>query len=1066
MATQKQWNEYEAVLLLDNYLKTLNHQLSRKEAIHKTSIELRDMAKTQGFSFDEIFRNENGITFQMHSMESAYRGYTILKPASKLFIAVNEMYRTNRNRYEILLREARSMVSKSGNNQDDFLAWLSNKVSSAQLSELYLTYRIIDDFCMKTNVLHRSILEETDINIIRRVQQTIEQNRIFKFKHKQEINKIKSAIQYYVTYSKDRFSDDGNNDEIIHTAPKLDKENLSLPMIRTEQDEVYSKTYPLIYKKIYEALKAAYDITGDKGVSVLAIYENIKRIGRCDAIKEILDNVSWSKCVNSKYVFSVSVVEKEKKQSSTRIYSVVMQGNQNNSQKSYSVSGNSSFAVSPKSSFEKQEEIRVIDFSNIGDLSYTKPVFASYFEEEIANIGSWTQLYLSLFKKLYEDYENVIPINQSFAQSNGRMDLCTRDNISNMVAPKEVAHNIYLETNLSSTDIIRKIKLLLDICLVDENNVLIKYDKKSSSNYTTNNMQTSRTKNTIASEAFFRWLKDDQQLAEPTCRSYVSAVNCSETFARDNNLVNRILYTSNLNEARATANELLRNKDFIELDLQQHHRYKAGLTKLLLYIGDGNTTASSVESTIDLQPYKEILNEKFSRGFRMNSPLELRKYKRFWCEAYGESPTVSDEVLSSYISMCGIIHEDKLYMPEKMLDDKIKSELLSYINSNFQSGKPIIYYEALFKEFSEVFLDHCMYNADMLKSYLIYLDDPTYFIGKKFISKEANVRVEPYDEVKRYLEEAAVPVGFDEMFEALSHIPQQKIRIILAQNDEFISNGRKEYFHISAVSLSSDELDDIADIINVSISEKQFISGNELLDSIKRKYPYIVEQNTMISEKGLRDAIGYKLRSRFSFRGNIISKKGQALSMMKVFADFCKQRGSFSLDELKVLKQELDTTIYFEAVYENSLRVSQDRFVSKENAAFLPDETDETIDRFCVGDYIALGKIKQFGSFPDAGFQWNSFLLEHYVSMYSPNYKLVHSNYNESVCVGGIVKKISDIDTFEELVTDVLARNGHPLNKDSALQYLCDEGYLARRSYSGIEQLLIKAQELRNQKGL
>ena len=55
--------------------------------------------------------------------------------------------------------------------------------------------------------------------------------------------------------------------------------------------------------------------------------------------------------------------------------------------------------------------------------------------------------------------------------------------------------------------------------------------------------------------------------------------------------------------------------------------------------------------------------------------------------------------------------------------------------------------------------------------------------------------------------------------------------------------------------------------------------------------------------KGLRDAIGYKLRERFSFKGNIISSQGQALSMMEVFADFCKHRESFTLGELKMLKQ-------------------------------------------------------------------------------------------------------------------------------------------------------------------
>lgn len=353
----------------------------------------------------------------------------------------------------------------------------------------------------------------------------------------------------------------------------------------------------------------------------------------------------------------------------------------------------------------------------------------------------------------------------------------------------------------------------------------------------------------------------------------------------------------------------------------------------------------------------------------------------------------------------------------------------------------------------------------MLKGYLIYINDGSYYTNKNFISAEATVNVSTYDEVKNCLVQQATPMEYDEIFSILSHIPEQKIKNILAQYNEFISNGRNEYFHISIAALSDEEIEDIAIIIQSSINEKRFIGGNELIDSVKKKYPYIIERNALLSDKGLRDAIGYKLRERFSFKGNIISSQGQALSMMEVFADFCKHRESFTLGELKMLKQELDTVIYFEAVYDNSLRISKNEFVAKSHAAFKPEETDAVINRFCEGDYIAIGKIQQFGLFPDAGFSWNSFLLEHYVAMYSPNYKLIHSNYNEGVCVGGIVKKLSDIDTLDELIIDLLAKSGLPLQKDVALQYLCDEGYLARRSYSGIEQLLIKAKELRNQKG-
>lgn len=955
MAIQTQWNKLEAAILLDNYIKYLKNEITRKEAIELTSIELRNMAKNQKIDIDEIFRNVNGITFQMHSMESAYRGYTHIKPASKLFLEIVELYKNDISKYQNIVKEARMIISNTRSNRDVFFSWLSKEVSPDQLSELYMDYQTIDGFCNKHKIFSGSLLDITDLDKIKRIQRYIETNRLFKFQHKRSMLRINVAVRYYVIYATEYFKTVQADHETKIDTIRVDEDSareqvesvvevgalVASTTIQPSKDVKYKEKYPNIYLTVYESLKNSADIVGFRGASVSAIYENIRRVASCEIIKEILDNVSWAYSKGAKYFFA--------------------------------------------SEGDAEEPTKLEYITN------TNKIETSNVETDGNGEKSIVQETLK-YKHEGNDFAGVLVNEPTISQN--------------------------------------------------------------------------RIRNTSLADAFYDWLRGEQGLAEATCRSYTSAVNCAEAYARDHDFVNRKLYTADLSEAQITVKELLNDPAFIEMDNKQHHRFKAGLNKLLQYLAGISVTTSNVEASFDVEPFNGVLVERFARGYRMGSPLELRKFKRYWEGIYGTSPEWSDDEISKRIALCGIVHEDKVYMPQKMLDDDTRMKLFSYINKSFQEGKNVIYYEALFKEFSDDFLEHCMYNAEMLKAYLTYMNDNSYYIGRYFISKEANVRVSTYDEVKQCLEQKAMPMGYDEIYETLSHIPQQKIRNIIAQNSEFISNGRNEYFHISIFNISEDELEDISVIIQTAIDEKQFIGGNELVGSIKKKYPYIIDQNALLSDKGLRDAIGYKLADQFSFKGNIISRKGQALSMMEVFSDFCKQRSSFSLDELKILKQELDTVIYFEAVYANSLRISKDQFVSKNNAAFLPAETDEAIDRFCFGDYISLGKITHFGSFPDAGFQWNSFLLEHYVAMYSPSYKLVHSNYNEGVCVGAIVKKVSDIDTIDELIVDVLAKNGLPLQKEKSLQYLCDEGYLGRRSYAGIEQLLIKAKELRNQKGL
>lgn len=196
--------------------------------------------------------------------------------------------------------------------------------------------------------------------------------------------------------------------------------------------------------------------------------------------------------------------------------------------------------------------------------------------------------------------------------------------------------------------------------------------------------------------------------------------------------------------------------------------------------------------------------------------------------------------------------------------------------------------------------------------------------------------MDPLSEVRSCLQDYGRPATYDELFAALPHLPQSKIKFILASNVEFVNNGRSEYFHESIVHLSDEELDGIAEIIQRTIDEKDFIGGNELYDAIRAKYPYIIDENHTLSMYGFRDALKAKLGDKFSFKGNIISRSGQELSMADVFAKYARSHDAFTLSELQSLANNLATPIYFEAIYENSLRISRDQFDSKNCRSFFP----------------------------------------------------------------------------------------------------------------------------------
>lgn len=113
---QPQWDIYEAVILLEGYLAVLKEEQPRLRIIKRISVDLRQMAHYRDLEIDNIYRNENGISYQMKSMESAYKGHTIFVPATKLFTETVTLYNADREKYNSILKEAREMIEIQNNN--------------------------------------------------------------------------------------------------------------------------------------------------------------------------------------------------------------------------------------------------------------------------------------------------------------------------------------------------------------------------------------------------------------------------------------------------------------------------------------------------------------------------------------------------------------------------------------------------------------------------------------------------------------------------------------------------------------------------------------------------------------------------------------------------------------------------------------------------------------------------------------------------------------------------------------------------------------------------------------
>ena len=196
---QPQWNIYEAVVLLDAFLEVQRKERPRAHIIKDVSAALRQMALNQGLVIDDIYRNENGISYQLQSMESAFRGKKIYVPATKLFTEVVSIYNQNRSRFDSLLEEARGMIEQH-DNKEAFLSWASSVVSKKQYKWLDENILHVEQYALTKGLITGSVYAVSDISTLLIIKKAIGKNKLFQIKYRKILHNIYEAFDAYIRF--------------------------------------------------------------------------------------------------------------------------------------------------------------------------------------------------------------------------------------------------------------------------------------------------------------------------------------------------------------------------------------------------------------------------------------------------------------------------------------------------------------------------------------------------------------------------------------------------------------------------------------------------------------------------------------------------------------------------------------------------------------------------------------------------------------------------------------------------------------------------------------------------
>lgn len=563
---------------------------------------------------------------------------------------------------------------------------------------------------------------------------------------------------------------------------------------------------------------------------------------------------------------------------------------------------------------------------------------------------------------------------------------------------------------------------------------------------------------------FSTWLIESRGLSQNTARGYVSSLGTVNTYALDNGLIETSLFDIPDADLQQAVQGVFDDSAFAEYNSGQHNRFSAALQMYLQFkLGAAVEVAfkrrrrssavarPAVECPSEL---RELLVRKFPYGIRIDSSIDLMKLKNF-AEMFEVEIPADENLLKSYIVAGGINFEGKTYF----ISDEVCEEIVAKVRAIFDEGFTLIYYEEFFNKFFEWFDEKHISSAELVRELLASLM-PDCFFSKNFVYADAD-RINELEAVENELANVwgeQTLHTYDELYEVLPYIPDEKIRFYLSNSKLFVWSSNETFVWIEKVVISDEDKQAILDYANNACNSTGYAAMSDLpLDKI-------IEENYELSLTAIYKAVYViVLENDFALNGKILNKNNSSIDELSLAKAYCAERDECSFTELYSYIEDLvgsgSRRKTFIAAYDVMIRVGEDKFVADKYVNFDVDAIDSLLKEAIVGDFIAVKGIATFALFPNCNYTWNHYILESFCYKYSKLYRLEVINFNDKNA-GIIVKKKSNLG-YADMLALVAAKSGIDLNIDTVGQYLFDNGYVAKRKMSIMEEVVEKAKSLR-----
>lgn len=987
MARQLPWNRYEVALLLDAYLQIQEEPQKEKEILANLSKILRKRALRLGHTIDATFRNENGMSIQYQRMKFLMTDGAVGfdGPISRSFHEVVDIYKKDRNWYQMILNKARKdagleayrkekkapIIVVDGVRVDEGAPKKNSEPGKKPPPVPVIKHEpVIREMPTRGNSSEISIvdrlhlapalqrkLEEEGVHTIKALQHFLadyKENYTIDFNDWQDAN---DKLQAYLKEASSCSSASVPMEESPFEQKSTETDESTTGSMRLLSEEDFSRIPPYVQKWNIYCLDLPFELNARLYKVNVHTIKELYDYFAVHTINDVFSRDDWAllhqKLLTYRKRFvkeQIPVVKAPPKAEEKKVEPLV--------------------TAEPSQAYGRMAEEDpstqlTCDLAEKRDYTRYQPLSFCYFGDE-TQVNGWRDMYVKCCKTLYEDYPKIFQ----------RLAAASR--------------------------------------------------KQPGPNYVGNSFET-------------RYMHDGVSIGG------IWHVETKIKPKQMMGILRAIVKNSDVDYENLTFTFLV-PKDTIEAGKAAPAAPAMHETGDALPVGEMPKDTPDIKAeepaASEEDKLAQMLREKFPDGLRQQN-LAMKQYKARYEEMFGEALLVQNSMLMEKLRDIGEVRADgRIYAKASGAERGILEDIAKDLMRLLEESASSLYWSCIYEHYRNEFSKLSIFTEDVMRSELAPLFSSGYVCGE-VISKRWETQNRG-EEIRQLVTGSPVAISLTSIQEKIWYWPPDMVKKFL-DGIPGIIKSKDRYFYEPNVTLSDTEKQRLRDALLEDMAQRQFIPNVRLRDILEESCPGFAMDMSSLDDTLLRKVLVILYPADFIEKVKGLFPSGNMKSGREQIQEYCEAHTKLSTSDIKSFaKQRGISGNICNYVMDVMVRVSPEKWIRRDHVHFRGQEA-HIIQK--IGQQMGkiacmpLEDFTLFLSFPDIGIPWNVYVLESFLyknDAVTCPFWLAQSNgwVSDSGVYGAVVKKGYAIDSYDDVLIDLLSHSSDWQTEQEALDFI------------------------------